>query len=151
MVEMSRADEALTQVTPAPAEASTGEASEGEKRPVYEVGFHVVSQVGDYGVGAVVENVRKAIGDDTEFISEGFPKKMRLGYVIERSEQGKREKFYESYFGWIKFAADREAVSSLDEKLRGTKDILRFLVIETTRADMAQTPRRAVFASDRLE
>lgn len=156
MEETSRAEDALTQATHASAEASAGEASDNENRPVYEVGFHVVPQVGDDGVAAVVEKIRKAIGDGAEFISEGFPKKMRLAYVIERSEQGKREKFSDSYFGWIKFAlaleeANKEAVSSLDGKFRGMKDILRFIMIKTTRADAGAAPRRAIFTSDRLE
>src|SRR3989344_4823677 len=73
--------------------------------PVYEIGFHIVPTVGDEGVSAVVESVRKAIDDsskigqsDAEIISEGFPKKMTLAYQVELpagrqgADVGKREK-----------------------------------------------------------
>lgn len=134
----------------ASAEASTGEASERSSRPVYEVGFHLVPQVGDEGLAAVVDNIRAALGG-AEILKEQFPAKMRLAYVLERARGGRREKFAESYFGWIKFAAEREAMPALGEKLRGMEEILRFLIIGTVREDIARPPRRAVFVSDRLE
>ena len=130
-------------------EASTQ--AQEDKRPVYEVGFHVVPHVGEEGVAAVVEKVRNAIGSEAEFIAEGFPQKMRLAYAVERSEAGKREKFGESFFGWIKCATERESLPSLQASLGDIKEVLRFLIIQTVREDIAQAPRRAVFTSDRLE
>jgi ribosomal protein S6 len=118
-------------------------------RPVYELGFHVVPTVGDEGVSAVVEKVRAALGD-AELINEGAPRKITLSYQVERSVSGKREKFTESYFGFIKFATERETLPGIQEALRGIPAVLRFLIIETVREDVV-APRRAVFTSDRLE
>ena len=127
--------------------------------PVYEIGFHVVPTVGEDGVSAVVESVRKALGD-AEIISEGFPKKITLAYQVERpsgsatadgATQGKYEKYTESYFGHIKFAMEREGVTAFTTAIRALQPILRFLIIETVREDIATAPRRAVFSSDRLE
>lgn len=118
--------------------------------PVYEVGFHIIPTVGEEGVGAVVESVRSILGD-AEIINEGFPHKITLAYQVERATQGKREKYTESYFGHIKFAATREALPAIHAALSASQPILRFLIIETVREDIAQAPRRAVFASDRLE
>ena len=110
-------------------------------------------------MSAVVESVRKALGD-AEIISEGFPKKMTLAYQIERpsigatadgAAQGKYEKYTESYFGHIKFAMPRESVNAFTAGVRALQPILRFLIIETVREDIATAPRRAVFTSDRLE
>ena len=133
------------------AEASTQ--APKDTRLVYEVGFHIVPTVGDEGVGAVVEKIRAAIGE-AEVIKESAPTKMTVAYTIERSVQGKREKYTQTYFGWIKFAlaedADRAQVAALQEKLRGMSDVLRYLVIGTVREDV-QARQRAVFASDRLE
>ena len=78
-----------------------------------------------------------------------YPAKMTLLYTIERALSGKREKFLESYFGWIKFATEREHIAALEASLRGNRNILRYLLIQTVREDAA--PRRAVFTSDRLE
>lgn len=142
MAETSQPEEGFTQ-------ANTE--TSAEARPIYEVGFHIAPTVTEDGVPAVVDKIRAAIGDSAEFISESFPQKMALAYTIERSFAGKREKSSEAYFGWIKFALEREAVQELQEKLRSIRDILRFILVETVREDVSQQPRRATFASDRLE
>lgn len=139
MAETAQADQALTQ---APAE---------NKTPVYEVGFHIVPTVGDEGVSAVVEKIRKLIGD-AEVVAEGAPQKMSLAYTIEIAAGGKRQKYSEAYFGWIKFATDdRAALPALEAALRDMKEVMRSLIIQTVREDIMQQPRRAVFSSDRLE
>ncbi len=137
-------------------EASAEGSSQANRTPVYEVGFHVVPTVGDEGVSAVVESVRKALGDN-EIISEGFPKKITLAYQVDLpavrqgADAGKREKYTESYFGHIKFAMEREDITAFTEAMRVMQPVLRFLIIETVREDVAAAPRRAVFTSDRLE
>ncbi len=118
--------------------------------PIYEVGFHIVPTVGDEGVAAVVDTLRKALGN-VEIISEGFPNKITLAYQVERATQGKREKYTESYFGHIKFAMEREEISVFTDAVRAMQPIVRFLIIETVREDVAAAPRRTVFTSDRLE
>ncbi len=128
--------------------------------PVYEIGFHIVPTVGEDGVSAVVESIRRALGE-SEIINEGFPKKMTLAYQVERlatggtaadgATQGKYEKYTESYFGHIKFAMQRESINAFTAGVRALQPILRFLIIETVREDVATAPRRAVFTSDRLE
>ncbi len=131
--------------------SSQAKAAPKEKgNPVYEVGFHIVPTVGEDGVGAVVESIRKILGD-AEIITEGFPRKITLAYQVERATQGKREKYTESYFGHIKFATLREALPAIQTALQALEPVLRFLIVETVREDIAAAPRRAVFTSDRLE
>lgn len=137
MAEKSQTAEVLTQAN-------------SDARPVYEVGFHVVPTVGDEGVAGVVDQVRSAFGN-AEIISEQFPERKRLAYTVERSLTGKREKYDEAYFGFIKFALDRESIPAFEQALRSNKNILRYLLIETVREEIGAIPRRAVFASDRLE
>jgi ribosomal protein S6 len=126
------------------------QANEAQIRPVYEVAFHLVPTLGDEGVPGAVEKIRAAIGSGAEFISESFPAKITFAYIIERASAGKRDKFSEGYFGWIKFGADRENIPALETALRSDKNVLRHLLIETVREDIS-APRRAVYASDRLE
>ena len=121
-----------------------------DKTPVYEVAFHIVPTVGDDGVAAVVEKIKKAIGN-AEIIAEGPAQKMSLAYTIERATAGKREKYNEAYFGWIKFATERETIPALEDALRGMKEVLRSLIVTTVREDIMVRPSRAVFSSDRLE
>jgi ribosomal protein S6 len=139
MAEVSQADKALTQ------------ASAEDSRPVYEVGFHVVPTVEEGNVGGVVEAIRAELAKgNAEIITEQFPQKIALAYTIERAAAGKREKYSSAYFGAIKFAIDREHIPALEAMLRGNKQILRHLLIETVREE-ATVSRRAVFASNRLE
>jgi ribosomal protein S6 len=125
------------------------QAPAADTKPVYEAGFHIVPSIPEEGVSAVVAKIRELLGD-AEIISEGAPQKTTLAYTIERASQGTREKFNQSYFGWLKFATDREYIEPLQASLRGMSEVLRFIVIETVREE-AQTPRRAIFSSDRLE
>jgi len=132
------------------AEASS-HANQADERPVYEVGFHVVPTVAETEVGGVVDKVRAALTKgNAEIIKEEFPVKKTLAYVVERSTTGKREKYAESYFGFIKFAMDKDAIGEFTATLRATNEVLRFLIINTVREE-AVAPRRAVFSSDRLE
>ena len=122
-----------------------------DQRPVYEVGFHCISSIGEQGVPAVVESIRAALQkNEAEIISEQFPVKTALAYTVERAVAGKREKHTESYFGWVKFALEREHLPAFQESLRSMSDVLRYIVVETVRQEQA-TPRRAIFTSDRLE
>lgn len=147
MEKTSQADEAFTQATDANSLADVTSAP-----IIYEVGFHLVPTIAEDGVGAAVENVRKLIGDDAEFISEGYPVKMGLAYVVERATQGKREKYAEAWFGWIKFATTRNKIPALEAALNGSREVLRSLIIETVREDIVPPKARAaVFSSDRLK
>lgn len=128
----------------------SSQANMSQSQPVYEVGFHIVPTVGDEGVAGVVDQIRSALGT-AEIISDSFPQKMRFAYTIERSTAGKREKYDDAYFGFIKFATDREAIPAFEQALRANRNVLRSLLIETVREEIAIAPRRAVFASDRLE
>ncbi len=145
MADMSQADTASSQATEAGSPATVKNTT-----PVYEVGFHIIPTVGEDGVPAALDKIRAALGS-AEIISEGFPQKTPLSYVVERATQGKREKYSEAYFGFIKFATERAQLPPLEIALRAMNEVLRFLIIETTREDLSQAPRRAVFVSDRLE
>ena len=121
--------------------------------PAYELGFHITPVIPEDGVGAVVEKIRAVLlaGKGSEVLAESAPQKMSLAYTIELSNQGKHEKFTESYFGFIKFGAEREDIKQVEEKLRAMKEVIRFLLIEVDRHEPVVAPRRAVFASSRLE
>ena len=142
MADMSHsADAELTQANDAPTEGT---------QPIYEIGYHLIPTLTEEGVVAAVDELRKALGS-AEIIKDQAPVKIPLAYVIERRGQGKREKYAEAYFGFIKFATDKENIGAIEQYLRATHEILRHLLIETVREDMSFVPRRAVFTSDRLE
>ncbi len=138
----------MSQVSP---ETSSQANAPKDDRPVYEVGFHVLPNVDEAGVAAVVEALRSELAKgNAEIIKEQFPQKIVLAYTIERAVSGKREKYNDVYFGSIKFAVERAAVASLEAILRNNKNILRYLLVETLREEPTVS-RRAVFSSNRLE
>lgn len=131
-------------------QASASTQATSDARPVYEVGFHLLPSIPEGEVAAAADKIRSLLGS-SEIISQGAPERMTLAYTIERADQGKRQKFTQSYFGWIKFAAeDQSGIDSLRESLREMQEVIRYLVIKTVREDAKQA-KRAVFGSDRLE
>jgi ribosomal protein S6 len=134
------------------ASASSQANSPKETRPIYEIGFHVVPSADESAPAKAAEAIRAAVEKGgAEVISEGAPSRMRLAYTIERATSGHYEKFDEAFFGFIKFATERENIPALEAILRANRDILRFLLVQTKREDLVNAPRRATFASDRLE
>ncbi len=134
------------------ASASSQANSPKETRPIYEIGFHVVPSADEGAAAKTAETIRAAVEKgDAEIISETAPSRMRLAYTIVRATSGHHEKFDEASFGAIKFATERENIPALEAWLRANREVLRFLLVETTREDITNAPRRATFASDRLE
>ncbi len=123
-----------------------------DSRPLYEIGFHVVPTVEESKVVDVVNALKAEIAKiGGEQVGEQAPQKMVLSYVIERATSGKREKYTESYFGWLRFVVEeRSGISAIETHLRADKNILRYLFIQTL-PEEAVAPRRAVFSSNRLE
>ncbi len=122
-----------------------------DEKAVLETGFHIVPTVAEAEVGAVVERVRTSVEKvGGSIIAQEMPKRMQLAYRIERPVAGKREKYTESYFGWIKFEAPKGAAKQIEHDLHEMTEILRFIIIHTTREAITFTPR-VVFSSDRLE
>ena len=119
-----------------------------DTHPIYEIGYHLVPTIAEADVAVAANKVRKMLGT-AEVIKDEAPRKLTLAYVIERPAAGRREKYAEAYFGFIKFATDKENINALEQALRANREVLRYLLVETVRED-AQ-PRRTVFTSDRLE
>ena len=139
----------MAEMSQAPA---SSQANSSETRPIYEVGYQVAPSSDEAAATKVTEAIRAQLEkNDAEIINEGAPTRMRLAYTVERVTTGKHEKFDEAYFGFIKFAVDREHVVLLQEMLHNNHEILRSLIVETVREDLINAPRRVTFTSDRLE
>lgn len=140
--------EETSQVSP----ETSSQAAPKDTRLIYEVGFHIVPTVEESKIGDTVEKIRSVLDSaKAEVIGEQFPAKMQLAYTVERSTTGKREKYNDAYFGWMKFAVeDRESIPTLEAVLRSTHEVLRYLLVQSSIPEVA-TPRRTVFSSNRLE
>jgi ribosomal protein S6 len=138
--------------TEAEASVSSQANTPKDSRPLYEIGFHVVPTVEEGKVGEVVEALKaEIVKAGGEVVGEEAPAKMTLSYVVERATSGKREKYTEAYFGWVRFVVEERAgIPALENYLQNNKNILRFLFVLAL-PEEAVTPRRSVFSSNRLE
>lgn len=140
----------MSQVEGTPETSSQANAPK-DSRPLYEIGFHVLPTLDESEVGGVVAalraEVKKAGGEIT---TEQAPQKMVLAYTVERATTGKREKYNESYFGWLQFVVEeRTGINGIEDFLKQNKNVLRYLFIKTIPHE-TQAQRRAVFSSNRL-
>lgn len=101
---------------------------------IYELGYLVVSSVGEEGVPAFVGSLHEAIGErGGNVISEDFPVIRVLSYVMEKRVGGAKQKHDRGYFGWIKFELLPGNLHALKTFVEGKEEMLRSLIIETVR------------------
>lgn len=108
----------------------------------YELAFHILPTVAEgevMGVFDVLKNKLTKQGGHT--FAEEAPKRFDLAYEIVKHLEGKNRKFGSAYFGWVRFHAASGSLPALEEELRETKELLRFMVIKLTKAE-EQNPFR---------
>ena len=131
------------------------QANQGKSHaPVYEIGFHLVPTLTEEEAAAAFARIGKALDTaGATVLDKESPKKISLAYRIERSVSGKREKYTEGYFGFVKFELPEEgageAAQQLDGMLHTDHEVLRYLLIKTSRE--APVAPRTVFSSRSLE
>ena len=121
---------------------------------VYEIGFHLVPTIAEENLMAEVAILRNALeSHGGVFISEEFPHARSLAYTLTKKVGGSRAKYDRAYFGWIKFEMSSEKTPEFKKVLDLNNNILRFLLIHTTRetpvtyskiADVKRTPKEVV-------
>ncbi|MGH7141061.1 MAG: 30S ribosomal protein S6 [Minisyncoccia bacterium] len=121
---------------------------------VYEIGFLLVPTIDEDAALAAFSRLRKTLDElSASVLAEESPKKISLAYRIERSSEGKREKYSDGYFSFVKFELPEEgagaAVQMFETKLRADRHVLRCLLIKTSRE--APVAPRSIFASKSLE
>jgi ribosomal protein S6 len=105
-----------------------------ERLEVYEIGFHIVPIVSVDALPAEVNAIRSLIeSNGGVIISEGKPTSVSLAYDLSRMRSGKREKFDNAFFGWIKFEVSSEAIGIIKQGIEKNENILRHLIIKTVR------------------
>lgn len=67
-------------------------------------------------------------------VSQTPPARKELSYPVDGLKEG--------WLGWIKFMLKPEIITAVEEKIKKMKNILRFAVFKTSKAEMAPTPRR---------
>ena len=70
------------------------------------------------------------------------PKIRTLAYTIERATGGKRQKFNQGYFGWLKFNNTPDKIEQLENDVKGWSEVIRHMIIHTVKSVSTFVPRR---------
>lgn len=114
---------------------------ETESEPgVYEVGYHIVPTIPEEALEGEVKKITAVLkGFDADFVGERFPAHITLAYPIEKKIDGTLRSFATAYFGWIAFAAPAPRIAELKAVLDANQNILRSMIIATSRDQVAAT------------
>lgn len=106
----------------------------------YEINYLMTPLLPEDKVAEEVFVLRKIIEDNKGFVvGEDQPKTQKLSYSIK--------KFDSAYYGWFKFSAGAESVDNIKNSFNKNENILRALVAETGKENIAQfAPRRGAGA-----
>lgn len=122
--------------------ATGANAGDEQELVSYELAFHILPTVAEgevMGVFDVLKN--KLTKQGGHAFAEEAPKRFDLAYEIVKHLEGKNRKFGSAYFGWVRFHAESGSLPALEEELRETKELLRFMLIKLTKAE-EQNPFR---------
>ena len=120
-------------------ETETAEKGEGK---VYEVGYLIVPTVPEEKLAEEVVAIKSIIEKQGgTFISDDFPRRRVLAYEMPKVVEGKKHKFKEGFFGWVKFEVSSDSLSEIKKALETNDHVLRFLLINTVRENTLYFPK----------
>ncbi|MAZ41098.1 hypothetical protein CL654_03195 [bacterium] len=122
-----------------------------EEPRVYEVSYLIVPGITEEEAGAEAAKVKAlATGRGGESIADGAPKKITLAYPVVSSISNKNTTYTDAYFGWTKFTLEQEKINEVKEELDKNTNIVRFLIIKTTKEThvIKPAPRRVYKKKD---
>jgi ribosomal protein S6 len=101
-----------------------------EVRGSYELGFHLVPSLDENDLALRVEELVKMVTQDGgALIAEGYPQHCKLAYTMRKLKSGMWSAYDTSYFGWVRFEADKGAVARIVSALRANEYLIRHLLI----------------------
>ncbi|MFT5037071.1 MAG: ribosomal protein S6 [Candidatus Azotimanducaceae bacterium] len=125
--------------TKMPAAEAVVEASLPGEKSSYEFAFHVLPTVAEGEVQSVFEGLKDIITKDGgELFDEEAPERFDLAYDIVQHMEGKNRKFSSAYFGWVRFTATPDKITTINVEMDHRTDLLRHLLIKLTKAEEAQ-------------
>jgi len=121
---------------------------EGKKESdskLYEIGFLLDPAVAEETVVGEVAKINALLelyGGIIE--TSGIPVLRTLTYTIKISTAGKRHKYNQAYFSWIKFRLDPSKVEDLSKEIGKHDGLIRYIFLQGTLASSTPAPRRYV-------
>lgn len=106
-----------------------------QDKNLYELGYLIIPTITEEKLPEEVSVLRNSIENAGGSVqSDDFPKMKKLAYeMIQDLSGGKRSKFEDAYFGWMRFDMPSEGVVSLLEDLKKNGSVLRHLLINLSK------------------
>lgn len=104
----------------------------GAEPRVYELGFHLDSELPQEEVKKSYQEVRDLIAGLGTIIAEGEPTKIPLAYRISRMDTTGRRDFDTAFFCWIAYEADGAGHETITTTARENKRIIRFIDLRSS-------------------
>ncbi len=111
---------------------------------VYEIGYLLVPLVPEADKLSIVDevitsNIKSKGG---VVITDMAPEMRKLEYTIRKMMNNKYAKFSDAYFGAIKFELNPADVASINEVVKKSDHILRYILIESSRNNEAKPAKQ---------
>ena len=115
-----------------------------KENKTYEINYLITPLIPEDKVAEEAAVLRKIIEDNKGFVvGEDQPKTQKLSYPIK--------KFDSAYYGWFKFSAGAESVDNIKNGFNKNEKILRALVTEAGKENIAQFAPRYGAATAKSE
>lgn len=99
---------------------------------VYELGFHIDSELPTEEVKKTYQSIHDAIAASGTIVASAEPEKIQLAYTIVRKDVSGRRDFNSAFFAWVAYEATSEGHAAVVAMAQSEKRIIRFLDIRTT-------------------
>jgi len=115
-----------------------------KENKTYEINYLITPLIPEDKVAEEAAVLRKIIEDNKGFVvGEDQPKTQKLSYPIK--------KFDSAYYGWFKFSAGAESIDNIKNGFNKNEKILRALVTEAGKENIAQFALRYGVAMPKSE
>jgi ribosomal protein S6 len=106
-----------------------------QDKNLYELGYLLVPTINADKIPEEVSVLRNALESfDGVIQSEEQPKMKKLSYEVSQDlAGGKRNKYEDAYFGWMRFDLSSEGIIKFGEELKKNDSILRHLIINLSK------------------
>ncbi|HBM45875.1 MAG: hypothetical protein UT05_C0006G0024 [Parcubacteria group bacterium GW2011_GWF2_38_76] len=102
---------------------------------VYELGYLLIPIIAPEKLVEEVNEIRNVIESSGGLVLfEEGAKSRKLAYEMSvDTTGGKRSKYDDAYFGWMKFSLSSDSVSKMEAELKKNPSVIRYLVINLTK------------------
>lgn len=98
---------------------------------LYELGYVLISAIPEDKVASEVTKIKDAITERGCSVEASADPSLRdLAYPMSLSKEHKKTTYTAGYFGWVVFDGEPEAAVAIDDMMKKSETVLRYLLIK---------------------